>query len=573
MVLDSELKTRDRPARQIRRQVRWLHKWLGLLVALIVLASGVTGLLLLNPQWLGVEELRVTAVLAHPEHPEIQYRGTNFGLEISRNGGLSWAEVPMLMSPGEIHQIMWNPQSANQIFCLGAEGLVVSNDGGRIWETMSPPSDVEGAWSGFQGLSWSSREKIIIATRSSLWSFSFSEGQWAVQPWEDISAGVGPRQWVHDLHTGRIWGPVGNIILTWGTAVLILVTLSGLYLGLARRNGKNSAARLSILILAVGSLGASPGHAQEAVSRAESHYHEEARWMMGTLAVLGCWAPSNSQAVQAVVEAFEEMDRLEKVFSTWKTDSELSRVNSVADSVPVSVSPDLAAVLEESLGLAKTSGGAFDPTVLPLVKLWGFRESGQVGIPSTESIENVRSQTGYQQISWDLSSRRVSFCGPGMSLDFGAIAKGYALDKAAQIMRQKGAVAGTLDLGGGLLVFGKKAACRVGVVDPSGDGTVGEIYLENAAMATSGQYERYRESEGEVWGHILDPRTGYPVNHFLSVTVVSESAMLADATATACFVLGKEKGLEFLEKMPSSEGVFLVPTEKGEAEVLSTTGW
>lgn len=158
-------------------------------------------------------------------------------------------------------------------------------------------------------------------------------------------------------------------------------------------------------------------------------------------------------------------------------------------------------------------------------------------------------------------------------LDFGGIAKGYALDRAARKMSAQGASAGRLDLGGEILVFGRRAASSVGIVDPTGGETpLGTVVLEGAAIATSGQYERFREEGRRRWGHILDPRSGYPSENLLSVTVVAERAVLADAAATACFVLGQTAGLTFLESLPECEGILVHRGSDGRPAVEFTSG-
>jgi thiamine biosynthesis lipoprotein len=301
---------------------------------------------------------------------------------------------------------------------------------------------------------------------------------------------------------------------------------------------------------------------------------EEARFLMGTLARATAWGVSEGEASTAVTAALDEMVRIEMVLSTWIPQSELSRLNNrEKKGASGEISPDLSRVLAAALNLAEASEGAFDPTVLPLVELWGFREEGPVLAPPDALIRATMTQVGYHLVELDPDSTTMRFLSPEVRLDFGGIAKGYALDRAARAMLEKGAVAGRLDLGGEILVFGNLAASEVGIVDPcGGEDPLGTIQLADAAVATSGQYERFREDGAQRWGHILDPRTGYPCRNLMSVTVVAENAMLADAAATACFVLGRERGQSFLESLPWCEGVIVYPGPEGRPAVSFTSG-
>jgi thiamine biosynthesis lipoprotein len=295
---------------------------------------------------------------------------------------------------------------------------------------------------------------------------------------------------------------------------------------------------------------------------------------MGTLATVTAWGASKQEASAVAAAALDEMARIENILSTWKPDSELSRLNHRSGQIrDWSISADLGRVLAAALDLAAASRGAFDPTVLPLVELWGFREEGPVVAPGDSLVTATLDRVGYRLVEVGADSATVRFARPDVRLDFGGIAKGYALDRAARLMADKGAVAGRLDLSGEILVFGALAATSVGIVDPTGcKDPLGTIQLTDGAVATSGQYERYREDGRRRWGHILDPGTGRPSENLLSVTVVAENALLADAAATACFVLGREKGQAFLESLPWCEGVIVHPGEQGRPAVTFTSG-
>jgi FAD:protein FMN transferase len=302
--------------------------------------------------------------------------------------------------------------------------------------------------------------------------------------------------------------------------------------------------------------------------------HEEARFLMGTLARIKVSAPSKAKAVECVDAGFQSLEHADSVFSTWRIDSEISYINSQAGHGPVPISDEMAEVLTVALETSRKTGGAFDPTVLPLVELWGFRNPQPCPPPSVQAIEDLLKGVGFHLVQLKNNPPTVKFLHADTKLDFGALAKGAALDNSAAVMMQRGALGGMLDLGGGLLVFGETETQLVGVVNPlDEEHPLAVIPLSKGSVATSGQYERFRESEGQTWGHILDPRTGWPCNRTLSVTVVTESALLADALATACFVLGPTEGLHLLEDIPGCEGLVMFESSSGEPVLLRTTSW
>lgn len=243
--------------------------------------------------------------------------------------------------------------------------------------------------------------------------------------------------------------------------------------------------------------------------------------------------------------------------STYKAESDLSRLNRDGASGWVAVDRDVVEVILASKRVHSLSRGAFDPTVLPLMRLWGFRE-GKPHRPSLTAITRTLDAVGLEHVSVDSVGGRVRYERLGVSLDLGGIAKGYALDVAKRAAIDAGAAAGQLDLGGNLLVFGSEASGRAAIQDPnSRDGVVGVIDLQDVSVATSGGYERYVEIEGKRYGHIIDPRTGYPAEGVASVTVVSDQAVIADALSTACYVMGRDACLEMVEEIDRVEALVL----------------
>ena len=305
----------------------------------------------------------------------------------------------------------------------------------------------------------------------------------------------------------------------------------------------------------------------------ETPQAEEVRYVMGTTATVQAWAADSAAASLAIDVAYAVFDRTDSLMSTWRDDSILNRLNQAKAGQWVVVGPEVCGVLQEAKAVAEASLGAFDPTVLPLVRLWGFR-GGTVAIPDSLALEKILQSVGYEALELDPSAGRARLLAEGAAIDLGGIAKGHALDRAAEAMRSAGARGGMIDLGGNVLVFGREPGMQVGIVDPRQDDLLlASIPLIDAAAATSGQYERYLTIQGRRYGHILDPRSGWPVVPDISVTVVADRAMLADALATAAVVLGQEKGLALLEKTSGVEGVLAFADAQGNLQLVTTSGY
>lgn len=545
---------------------RRAHLVLGVLAGLFVLLAAATGLLLQYPGLLGAETVEVTALADVPGDGARFLRGTSEGLERSRDGGRSWEEVPMLLPPGPVRRIVADDST---IYVLGRDGIVVSRDAGRIWESLETGVDLPPRWTDPIDLVVEPGGAVVLMTGAGIRRSDDGGETWTAQEFPGTARRSRAYDLVHDLHTGWIAGSGGVRAVTVGAVCLLVLVATGFQIAWRSRVGRRLSLRVVTLLAIALLLVACRVQGQTGPAD-----HAEARFLMGTLASVEAWADDGETARVAVEAALSEMARIEKVLSTWNPDSELSRLNAMARADgEYPVSEDLAAVLAVALDLAASSGGAFDPTVLPLVEIWGFRTDGAVAAPSDSAVQATRDRVGYDHVQLLDQPPRVRYARDGVMLDFGGIAKGYALDRAAQTMAAQGASAGRLDLGGGILVFGGPAAGRVGIVDPTGGETpLGSVLLEEAAVATSGQYERFRQEGGRRWGHILDPRSGYPSENLLSVTVVAERAALADAAATACFVLGRTAGRIFLESIPGCEGILVHPAPGGRPAVEFTSG-
>jgi len=264
----------------------------------------------------------------------------------------------------------------------------------------------------------------------------------------------------------------------------------------------------------------------------------------------------------------DRLDAVNRQMSMWREDSEISRFNRRRETGWFEVSADTARVVAEALETGNKSGGAFDITVGPLVNLWGFGPAKEKReIPGEARINEAMAKTGYRKLAVRLSPPSIKKEDPEIYCDLSAIAKGFGVDKVAEYLEAQGFTDYLVEIGGEVRARGKNpkgTPWRVAIASPSPDGSSGYqkvLFLENASMATSGDYHNYFETDGVRYSHTIDPGTGRPITHRLaSVTVVHASCMTADALATAIDVLGPGKGyrLALKENLP----VFLVIREK-----------
>lgn len=289
----------------------------------------------------------------------------------------------------------------------------------------------------------------------------------------------------------------------------------------------------------------------------------------------------DDEAVQRGMEKL--LDRIEDQMSTWRPDSELSRFNSSESTDWFEVSPETATVVAESLRIAELSGGAFDPTVGPLVDLWSFG-SQQVTprVPTDEEIALAKAMTGWQKVLVQADPPALRKTQPEIQLNLSAIAKGYGVDAVSDWLTDSGEPDHLVEIGGEDRARGLKpdgSAWRIGVQSPGGmppEQSGGAIFqvvaLADRSIATSGDYQNYFEVGGQRYSHTIYPTTGRPITHDVaSVSVLADSCMAADGWATALSVLGPEKGMELakVQKLP----VLLIVRGEPRFDVLSTAGW
>ncbi len=288
--------------------------------------------------------------------------------------------------------------------------------------------------------------------------------------------------------------------------------------------------------------------------------YEERADIMGTVFTITIDGPGDHK--RAAQAAFDEIRRIDRLMSTYKDDSEISEVNRLACKAPVSVGPNFWNVVTACRLYSNMSNGSFDPTVYPLMKMWGFtRHEGR--LPSGEEMKKTVPLLGFEKVRLDESARTISFTREGMGLDFGGIAKGYAVDRAIEVLKGFGVTSAIVDAGGNFYALGTpadRAYWRAGIRHPlRADEVIARLPVAGKGVSTSGNYERFFEIGGKKYCHIMDPRTGWPVEGMLSATVIADSAMAADALSTAVFVLGQEKGMQLIEQLPGVEGMLILP--------------
>ena len=283
-------------------------------------------------------------------------------------------------------------------------------------------------------------------------------------------------------------------------------------------------------------------------------YHKEARLMLGTIVEITC------QDRAAITSAFEEIKKIEIIANNFNPGSEISRLNAAGK---IQAGEDLFNMVRESLKYYRLSEGAFDITVGPLASIWKekIREAENnvrgLTLPAGSQIKKALSLVGSDKISLDDNSSFISLTQSGMSIDLGAIAKGYAVDKAVRRLKESGVRSALVNAGGNVYCLGKKGSrkWRVGVRHPRKPAEiVFYLNLENQGAATSGDYEQFFILDKKRYSHIINPKTGWPVdNNISSVTIIAPDAATSDGLSTTVFVLGKEKGLELAEKMDGVE--------------------
>ncbi len=272
-------------------------------------------------------------------------------------------------------------------------------------------------------------------------------------------------------------------------------------------------------------------------------------------------AESDSIAWQAVREGIAEIDRIEKLISSWDENSQTSAINRAAGVKAVSVDQELYNLIYRSLKVAKLTGGAFDISFASMERIWKFDRTEQV-LPDSGQVKDAVALVNWQNIELGPESYSVFLKKQGMKIGFGGIGKGYAANRARSVMESiPGVKGGVVNASGDLMAWGesgKPEGWTIQVADPKNiHRPIASLSLVDQAIVTSGDYEKYFTCGGRRYAHIIDPSTGYPTTGIKSVTVICPDAELADALATSIFVMGREEGLDLVNQLNQVECIII----------------
>jgi len=271
-------------------------------------------------------------------------------------------------------------------------------------------------------------------------------------------------------------------------------------------------------------------------------------------------AQDSTEAASYIDMAVSEVSRIEKLISSWDPKSQTSLLNSKAGTEAVLVDSELFELVERSIALSKLTAGAFDISYASMDRIWKF-DGSMTLMPSEENINASVSKVGYENIILDKSAGTVLLKNEGMKIGFGGIGKGYAADKAKALLMKNGVSGGIINASGDMNTWGRQYNGKdwmVAIKNPlNKDKVFSWLPIDNSAVVTSGNYEKYVEFDGKRYTHIIDPRTGYPSHGIISVTVLAKSSEFADALSTSIFVMGVETGLDFVNQLKGVECVIV----------------
>ena len=297
-----------------------------------------------------------------------------------------------------------------------------------------------------------------------------------------------------------------------------------------------------------------------------------ARLAMGSTLALTSWSADERAAKAAFDEVFDEFARLDALMSTWIPESDVTRINRGAGVEGVPVSAEVREVLAIARQISEWTGGKFDVTFGALSGLWKFDHDRDNLVPDMHIVRARLPLIDYRAIRVNDAAGTVFLARNGMSIHLGGVGKGYALDRAAEVLRRRGLHDFMVQSGGDIYVSGLKDGkpWRLGIQDPRGaaNRSFAELDLSNGTFSTSGDYERSFLKDGRRYHHILDPATGEPARGTRSVTIVANRAVLADGLSTGVFLLGPEAGMALIERLPDVEGVIV----SDRNEVLISSG-
>lgn len=294
--------------------------------------------------------------------------------------------------------------------------------------------------------------------------------------------------------------------------------------------------------------------------------HKKVLKLMGTRFEIGAVAENDTLAWAAIEAGITEIERIEKLISSWDETSQTSAINRNAGIRPVQVDQELYDLIFRALKVAKLTEGAFDISFASMDRIWRF-DGSMSQMPNPEEVKKAAAKINWEKVMLNPTERTVFLLDKGMKIGFGGIGKGYAANQAKLLMaKMPGIKGGVVNAAGDLLAWGDRPSEKdwvIKIADPvkSAD-ALGWLQINDGAVVTSGDYERYVEFAGKRYAHIIDPRTGYPTTGIKSVTVVCSYAEVADALATSIFVLGQQKGIQLVNQLKGVE--CLIVTDDNE---------
>jgi thiamine biosynthesis lipoprotein len=299
------------------------------------------------------------------------------------------------------------------------------------------------------------------------------------------------------------------------------------------------------------------------IPQSRLYHHEATRMSMACLYAIDAYGPDDQGLPRILDEAFDEVDRIDRLMSHYKANSALSRVNREAAERPVVLERELFDFIAEAMRYSRESDGAFDITVGPLMKAWGFFK-GEGRVPSEPELAAARRRIGSRHVVLNPAARTIAFDEPGVELDLGGIAKGYAVDRAVRLLRERHVAAALVSAGGsttyGLGAPPAREGWDVAIQDPLDSRKIAmTVRLKDRALSVAGTSEKFFEAGGVRYSHIMDPRTARPVQGVLSVAVLASSGTAGDALDDAFFVLGPGSSLGYLNRLPDTEVFFFLP--------------
>ncbi|MCX2741027.1 FAD:protein FMN transferase [Pontibacter anaerobius] len=297
----------------------------------------------------------------------------------------------------------------------------------------------------------------------------------------------------------------------------------------------------------------------------EPQTHKKVQLLMGTRFELAAVTRDEQKAWEAIDAGIKEIQRIEALISEWQPTSQTSEINRNAGIKPVVVNQELYDLISRSNRISSMTGGAFDISFASIDKVWKY-DGSMKALPTPDQIKASVSKINYKNIILNPENHSVFLKEPGMKIGFGAIGKGYAANRARDVMREMGIEGGVVNAAGDLVTWGKQPDGQpwyVGIADPEEkDKVFSWLTADNTAVVTSGNYEKFAEVGGQRYSHIIDPRTGYPAKGLKSVTIVCPNGELADALATTVSVLGKEEGLYLVNQLKGVECLLITDEDE-----------